>query len=218
MATLTPEVLWAQRSSASDAPKNIVYLTVNAAEITPASLKIDITPNTISYSGTNSKGVSYAVLLELYGEIDPDECKMHSTSRGTEFVLRKKEKKAKFWPRLLKESKRMHFLKTDFDKWVDEDEQEEAGDVGFGGGGDFGGMDDMDMGGMGGMGGLDFSKLAAAQGLGDLSNIPAGSGDVSDDDDVDMPELEGGESTKPNAGIEEVAEVAEVEEAAEEKK
>ena len=33
-----------------------------------------------------------------------------------EFVLRKKEKKEEYWPRLLKESKKVHFLKTDFDK------------------------------------------------------------------------------------------------------
>jgi len=43
------------------------------------------------------------------------------------FVLRKKELKEKYWPRLLKESKKMHFLKTDFDKvgflliWCDQE-------------------------------------------------------------------------------------------------
>jgi hypothetical protein len=31
-------------------------------------------------------------------------------------VLRKKELKEEFWPRLLKENKKMHFLKTNFDK------------------------------------------------------------------------------------------------------
>ena len=31
-------------------------------------------------------------------------------------VLRKKELKEEYWPRLLKDSKKMHFLKTDFDK------------------------------------------------------------------------------------------------------
>lgn len=31
-------------------------------------------------------------------------------------MLRKKELKEEYWPRLLKESKKMHFLKTDFDK------------------------------------------------------------------------------------------------------
>ena len=36
-----------------------------------------------------------------------------------EFVLRKKELKEEYWPRLLKESKKVHFLKTDFDKVSD---------------------------------------------------------------------------------------------------
>lgn len=31
-------------------------------------------------------------------------------------MLRKKELKTEYWPRLLKDSKKMHFLKTDFDK------------------------------------------------------------------------------------------------------
>ena len=32
------------------------------------------------------------------------------------FKLRKKEMKEEYWPRLLKDNKKMHFLKTDFDK------------------------------------------------------------------------------------------------------
>ena len=46
-------------------------------------------------------------------------------------VLRKKELKQEYWPRLLKETKKQHFLKTDFDKWADEDEQEEKGEDDF---------------------------------------------------------------------------------------
>lgn len=69
----------------------------------------------------------------------------------------------------------MHFLKTDFDKWVDEDEQDGAADedlgMGMDGGAGMGGMDPSMMqsmmggmggaGGAGGMGGLDFSKLVS---------------------------------------------------------
>jgi hypothetical protein len=52
--------------------------------------------------------------------------------------LRKKELKEEFWPRLLKDNKKVHFLKTDFDKWVDEDEQDEAPEDDFGGMGGMG--------------------------------------------------------------------------------
>ena len=51
--------------------------------------------------------------------------------------LRKKELKEEYWPRLLKEPKKVQFLKTDFDKWVDEDEQNEAPEEDFS---NFGGM------------------------------------------------------------------------------
>lgn len=45
-----------------------------------------------------------------------ENSKTNHTSAKVEFVLRKKELKEEFWPRLLKDSKKMHFLKTDFDK------------------------------------------------------------------------------------------------------
>lgn len=63
--------------------------------------------------------------------------------------LQKKELKLEYWPRLLKENKRLHFLKTDFDKWVDEDEQNEAPEEDFSQFGGMGGMPGMG-GGMGG--------------------------------------------------------------------
>ena len=77
------------------------------------------------------------------------------TSRHLTLRLRKKELKAEYWPRLTKEKVRNAFIKTDFSKWVDEDEQdgEKAAldDEGF----DMGGMGGMPgMGGMGGMGGF----------------------------------------------------------------
>jgi len=66
--------------------------------------------------------------LEFYDEIDVSTSKVHHTAKNIEMVLRKKELKEAFWPRLLKDAKKVHFLKTDFDKWVDEDEQDEAPD------------------------------------------------------------------------------------------
>lgn len=54
--------------------------------------------------------------LELYSEIDVDASKTHNSGANVHFQLRKKELKEEYWPRLLKESKRVHYLKTDFDK------------------------------------------------------------------------------------------------------
>jgi hypothetical protein len=46
----------------------------------------------------------------------PEETKKNHTDRDVELVLRKKELKEEFWPRLLKEKGKVHFLRTDFDK------------------------------------------------------------------------------------------------------
>lgn len=54
--------------------------------------------------------------LEFFEEIDPKESKIHHTPRDVELVLRKKELKEEYWPRLLKDKSRVHFLKTNFDK------------------------------------------------------------------------------------------------------
>jgi hypothetical protein len=82
-----------------------------------ADKQLDITSTKLTFKGAStSKKVTYAVELEFYAEIDPNESKIHHTGRDFELVLRKKELKEEFWPRLLKDSKKMHFLKTNFDK------------------------------------------------------------------------------------------------------
>jgi hypothetical protein len=58
------------------------------------------------------------VQLELYSEIDEAETKINHTPKNIEIVLRKKELDEKYWPRLLKDAKKVHFLKTDFDKVI----------------------------------------------------------------------------------------------------
>ncbi|KAJ4367689.1 p23 chaperone protein wos2 [Neocucurbitaria cava] len=196
MSTVVPEVTWAQRSSSSDPEKNYVYLTIVAADVPESDLKLDLKDSSLSFKGTStSKKVTYAIDLEFYAEIDPKESKIHHSGRDVSLVLRKKELKEEYWPRLLKDNKKMHFLKTDFDKWVDEDEQDEAPEEDY--------MNQMNpmggAGGDGGFGGIDFSKLGAAQGAGglpgmggmDLSGMEGG--ESSDDDDDDMPELENDE-------------------------
>lgn len=54
--------------------------------------------------------------LEFYAEIDPSAAKINHTPRDIEMVLQKKELDEEFWPRLLKDKAKVHFLKTNFDK------------------------------------------------------------------------------------------------------
>ena len=110
-------VTWAQRSSTTDPARNYVYLTIAAPDVLPQNAKIDLKPTSLIFTGhSETKKVTYHVELEFFGELDVENSKTNHTSRDVEFVLRKKEMKEEYWPRLLKESKKVHFLKTDFDK------------------------------------------------------------------------------------------------------
>ena len=85
----------------------------------PKTAKISVTDSNITFEGlSETKKANYKVSLELYGVIDAESSKTNHTPRDVEFVLRKKELVEEYWPRLLKESKKQHFLKTDFDKVI----------------------------------------------------------------------------------------------------
>jgi len=125
--TATPEILWAQRSSDSDPAKNFIYLTISVPDVSKDDMKLDLQPTSLAFTGTSGTlKRKYHVELSFYAEIDPENSKINHTAKNIEMKLQKKELKEEYWPRLLKDNKKLHFLKTDFDKWVDEDEQNEA--------------------------------------------------------------------------------------------
>ncbi|KAI0181544.1 HSP20-like chaperone [Hypoxylon sp. FL1284] len=138
MSQVTPEVLWAQRSSNTDPEKNFIYLTISVPDVPKENLKLDLQPTGLTFTGhSETLKRTYHLDLAFYAEIDTAESKVHHTARNVELKLRKKELNDEYWPRLLKDSKKVQFLKTDFDKWVDEDEQNEAPEEDFS---QFGGM------------------------------------------------------------------------------
>ena len=122
--SLTPQliligllVLWAQRSNTSAPEKNYIHLTISVPDVPASSIKIDLKPTSLTFTGhSDTKKTTYHVELLFYGEIDVENSKTNHTARDVEFVLRKKEVKEEYWPRLLKDSKKVHFLKTNFDK------------------------------------------------------------------------------------------------------
>lgn len=96
-------------------------------DVSRENIKLDLKPTTLTFQGhSDSLKRTYHLELAFYEEIDPENSKINHTTRNVEIKLRKKELKEEYWPRLLKEAKKLQFLKTDFDKWVDEDEQNEA--------------------------------------------------------------------------------------------
>lgn len=215
--TVTPEVLWAQRSHKTDAAKNIIYLTISVPDVAPSSLKVELTSKSLSFFGhSESFKRDFQVDLEFYAEIDNLESKTYHSPMKINLVLRKKELREEYWPRLVKDQRKYHFIKTDFSRWVDEDEQDGAPDenlTNMSGMGGMPGMGDMSsmMGGAGGdFGGLDFSKLG-----GEMGEDETGGDD--DDDDDEMPSLEGedeqeesGESKTPPAESSDKAKIQEI--------
>ncbi|KAH6971731.1 HSP20-like chaperone [Ilyonectria sp. MPI-CAGE-AT-0026] len=213
MATTSlPEVLWAQRSSITDEEKNFVYMTITAPDVLKSDIKLDLKPTGVTFTGTSTTlKKTFHLDVEFFDEVVPEKSRINHTGKNIEMKLQKKELKEEYWPRLFKEKARYHFLKTDFDKWVDEDEQNENAEEDMSQFGGMGGMPGMDGGAGGDFGGIDFSKLGGAgglpdmQGLGGMGGIPgmgAGAGDdeeeEDDDDDDEIPDLEG-DAPKPAA-------------------
>lgn len=103
------------------------------------SLKLDVKDQSIAFSGrSDTLKRAYHLDLELYDVVDPDQTKILHTGMKIEVKLQKKELSEEFWPRLTKDKAKYHFLKTDFDRWVDEDEQDEAAEEDFSKFGDMG--------------------------------------------------------------------------------
>lgn len=97
--------------------------------------------------------------------------KQQLTPRNLSFIIYKKGKHG-FWPRLLKDKSKPHFLKTDFAKWKDEDDEEEEA-----------GAEGQDA-----FGGMDFSSIMNSAG-----GSAFGGGAPTGDDDEDNDDEEEGE-------------------------
>lgn len=127
-------------------------MTLSVPDVPKNDTQLDLQPTKLSFTGVSATlKRKFHVDLEFYAEIDPAESKINHTSKNIEIKLQKKELKEEYWPRLLKDTKKPHFLKTNFDMWADEDEQNEVPDEDFSQfGGAGGGMPGMGMPGMDG--------------------------------------------------------------------
>ena len=131
---------------------------------------------------------------------------MHIGDRSIVLALDKKDKDQEYWPRLLKTTGKaptnikvrgavdkgcrhgggFTSSQVDWNKWVDEDEEDNApdpmGNIDFAS--MMGGMGGM-MGGMGGMGGMDLSAMGGMSGMGGEDDL-----DSDDEDDQEIPNLD----------------------------
>ncbi|KAK4441766.1 putative protein OsI [Sesamum alatum] len=193
-----PEVKWAER-------EDKVYLTVLLPDAKNAKVNVD-PEGTFTFSATaGTDNNLYELKLNLLEKVNVEECKINIGVRNIFCVLEKAEKK--WWEKLLRgNEKTPHYVKVDWDKWVDEDDDTGKGapsDLDLGGMdfskfGDMGGM----MGGMGGMMGGMGDMMGGMGGLGD--DAMGDDFEDSDDEEVKKPEekveeAKGGEASKEKA-------------------
>lgn len=195
----------------------------------PADVKdesIDLTDSGLVFKG-KSDGKDYEVNIEFFKPVDSSEDSGSTykvQKRSVHMHIMKAAAKEEedggdddeFWPRLLKDKAlEKNQVKIDWDRYVDEDEEDEAGGFdtsALDGGAGMGGMPGMGMGGMpgmggeggmdlasmmggmggmgggaGGMGGMDMEALMKQMGgMGDMGDGPDGDeGDPADDIDDD---------------------------------
>ncbi|KAJ7971931.1 HSP20-like chaperone superfamily protein [Quillaja saponaria] len=109
-----PEVLWAQRSDK-------VYLTVALPDAKDVSVKCE-PQGLFTFSALGKQGESYNFTLELYGSIPPEGCKTKVGLRNTLCSIQKEQKG--WWKRLLKSGEKpAPYLKVDWNRWCDEDDE-----------------------------------------------------------------------------------------------
>jgi len=206
----TAPIKWAQRSDS-------LYITIALADVKEES--INLADETLKFKG-KSENKEYEVDIAFLKPVDAEGSTYKVLPRSVQMHVMKKEKdEEEFWPRLLKDKAlEKNQVKVDWDRYVDEDEEEEGfdtsnldGGMGMGGGGMPPGMGGMDMasmmagmgggGGMGGMpgmggGGMPGMDMAQMQemmkNMGDMGGAGGGMDDPDsdDDDDDDLPDLE----------------------------
>merc|ERR1712194_902211 len=151
-----------------------------------------------------SDGKEYEVNIEFFKPVDSKDSTYNVLPRSVQMHVMKKssenddDEDEEFWPRLLKNKNlERNQVKIDWDRYVDEDEEEENFDLsnqeggrGMGGGGNMD-MNNLmqqmgNMGGMGGMGGM--------PGMGGMGGAMDGMDDDlvgdEDSDDEELPPLE----------------------------
>ncbi|CAL9105253.1 unnamed protein product [Musa textilis] len=173
-----PTTKWAQRSDK-------VYITVELPDAKDVKLTLEPEGRFYFSATSGAANIRYELDLELFDRVNVDESKAAVGLRAICYLVQKAEKK--WWRRLLKQAgKPPVYLKVDWDKWIDEDDEKEN---------KFGGMDFNDM---------DFSKL-------DVDGADDEPDDDDDDDLADTADKDGDadmEEAKAEGGKVEAAQVA----------
>ncbi|GFZ19433.1 HSP20-like chaperones superfamily protein [Actinidia rufa] len=180
-----PEVKWAQGPDK-------VYVTVLLPDAKNAKVNLEPDGGFTFSASAGADNYLYELKLDLFDKVNVEESKINIGVRSIFCVLEKAE--PKWWKKLLRgDDKAPHYVKVDWDKWVDEDDETGPNDLDLGGMdfskfgdmGGMGGMGDM-MGGMGGMmGGMGGGMGDMMGGMGGMGDMMGGMGNDLDDSDED---------------------------------
>ena len=99
-----------------------IFITINV--IHSKAPTISFSQNKIlKYSGSDNYS-NYEFEIELFGEVLSNECNIRTDTRNTFIVLKKKNGNIS-WPRLIKEKKRLNWIKIDWNYYNEDKESEE---------------------------------------------------------------------------------------------
>lgn len=116
MGELSPFVYWAQTES---------HVSLRVDLKNAESPKVDLNEDQLIFTsvGLGAKGRNeYSFALEFFLKVDPKISQYRLMDREIEFNLKKNSEQ--WWPRLTAENKKPAWLKTDFDKFKSEDDDE----------------------------------------------------------------------------------------------
>ena len=154
-----PDILWAQ-------DKKHVHITIQ--QINATDVDINILEDSIKMK-FKSNLTEYDCNLDLFGKINIDNSNW-TCNRNIKFILERDD--TEYWTTLLKSKNYKHKIKTDWSKWVDEDESDDDNSS-------MGGMPGMEemMRNMGGMGGMPGMGMPGMEGMSGMEGIPGMEGD-----------------------------------------
>ncbi|KAK8969652.1 hypothetical protein KSP40_PGU019554 [Platanthera guangdongensis] len=112
-----PSIKWAQRSDK-------VYITIELPDAENVKLKLQPEGRLYFSATSGPDSIQYEVDLELYDKVNVEESKAAVGLRNICYLVKKAENR--WWSRLVKQGgKPPIFLKVDWDKWIDEDDETE---------------------------------------------------------------------------------------------
>ncbi|XP_071737753.1 co-chaperone protein p23-1-like [Rutidosis leptorrhynchoides] len=112
-----PDLKWAQRD-------DVLYITIDLPDAKDVKLKLEPEGKFYFSATSGADKIPYEIDINLNDKVDVNESKASVGSRNIVYIIKKEE--SKWWSRLLSQTGRTPaFIKVDWNKWVDEDEQDE---------------------------------------------------------------------------------------------